>query len=157
MGDLFAGGEAGLVQRAGLDGVREVGGLGQREVDVAFRQCAQDLLVADILAGAEGTGRDAEGKAPRGEARALRDRHADEAVPFEDGVGEAELARSVRDDGAGLKAARRDRDIVMRRRHAGHPVELETIVNCVFPGRPSWPGGVPAARLPSISGNAAKR
>ena len=138
LGDLDAGGEAGVVQPVGLDGVREVGGLGQHEVDVAFRQCAQYPLVADILAGLKGAGRDAEGKAPRGEARALRDGDADEAVPFEDGVGEAELARPVRDDGAGLEAPRRDRDIVSRRRHAGHPVELETIVHCTFPGRLPW-------------------
>ena len=67
--DLLAGRERGFVQLAGLDGVREVRGRRQLEVDVAFRQRGQDLLVADVLTRAEGTGRDAERESPRREAR----------------------------------------------------------------------------------------
>ena len=94
----------------------------------------EDSLVADVLAGAERAGRDAEGQAPGGELRALPSRHADEAMPFEDRVGQAEFAAVVGDAGAGLQPPRRDGDVVGLRRHAGHPVEIETIVHRVFPG-----------------------
>ena len=140
--DLRARREAGLVQRVGLDGVHEVGGFGEREVDVARRERAQDPLVADVLAGREVTDRDAEREAPGGQMRALPSGHADEAMPFEDGVGQAKLTLAVRDEGAGLEAPRRDRDVVGFRRHAGHPVEFETIVHRAFPGtsRHTWHG-----------------
>ena len=132
--DLLAGREASLIQRVGLDSVHEVGGFGQREVDVARRQCREDPLVADVLAGLESTGRDTEREAPGGEPRTLLDGHADEAMPFENGMGEAEFAPAVGNGGAGLEASRRDRDVVGLCRHAGHPVEFETIVHRVFPG-----------------------
>ena len=162
---LHAGRERGVVQRHGLHGVREVGGGRQREVDGACRQCREYLLVADIRAGREVAGRDAEGEAPRGEARTLRDRRADEAVSFEDGMGQAERAPSVRHEGAGIEAASRDRDIVCRRRNAGHPVEFETIAHhvllcstrCVRQGclhyRETANGGsLPASRTPNPPG-----
>ena len=41
------------------DGVREVRGRRQIEVDVAFRERGQDLLVADVLPGYEDVRRDA--------------------------------------------------------------------------------------------------
>ena len=63
-------------------------------------------------------------------------------MPFEDRVGQAELTLAVGDEGAGFEAPRRDRDVVGLCRHAGHPVEFETIVHRVFPGttRCSWHG-----------------
>ena len=74
--------------------------------------------------------------------RALLRRLADEAMPFEDGVGKSEFARPVRNERAGLEAPRRDGDVVGLRRNAGHPLEFETIVHPVFPGaaRCSWHG-----------------
>ena len=53
-------------------------------------------------------------------------------VSFEDGVGEAELTLPVRDDGACLEATRRNRDVVSRRRNAGHLVEFESLKHQAF-------------------------
>ena len=140
--DLPARRERCRVELEGLDGVREVGGRGQFEADVAFRQRGQDLIVADILPGAEGACRDAERESPRGETSASWNRCADEPVPFEDGVGKAKTMLPVRDGGTCLEAARRDRDIVFRRRHAGYLGEFETIGHRVFSGsvRSMWHG-----------------
>ena len=132
--DLPARRERRLVQCEGLDGIREVRGRRQLEVDVAFGERGQDLRVARVLPGVEVAGRDAERKAPRVEAGSVRDGCAHEPVSFEHGVGEAELALPVRDDGARLEAARRDGDVVARRGHAGHLVEFETIGHRVLSG-----------------------
>ena len=143
--DLPARRERRFVQRAGFDGVEEVRRRRKLEVDVAFGQCGQYLPVADVLPGTEGTGRDAEWESPRREVRALRNRRADEPVSFEDGVGKAELVRSVRDHGARLQAARRDRDVVFRRRDARHPIEVESVVHRVLPRSGLACGPGPAA------------
>ena len=90
-------------------------------------QCPQDSLVADVLARLQRAGGDAEGEPPGGELRALRNRHANEAMPLHDRVGQAELSRLVGNEGAGLQAPRSDRDVVVRRWKTGHPVEFETV------------------------------
>ena len=132
--DLLARHERRLIQLVGLDGVHEVRGRWKLEVDVAFRQRGQDLLVADVLSGIEVAGRDAERESPRGEVRTLRNRRTDEAVSFEDGVGKPEFGRPVCNHGARFEAPRRNRDVVSLCRHAGHVVEFETIEHDVFPG-----------------------
>ena len=132
--DLPAGPERRLVQREGLDGVGEVRGRRQREVDIALGQRGQDLRVAHVLPGVESASRDAEREPPRGEAGAVRNGSAHEPVPLQNGVGKAELGVSVRDDGLRFKTARRDRDVVARRGHARDPVEFETFGHRFFSG-----------------------
>ena len=132
--DLLARHERRLIQLVRLDGVHEIRGRWKLEVDVALRQCGQDLLVADVLSGTEVTGRDSERESPRGEVRSLGNRGTDETVPFEDGVGKAEFFLPTGNDGACVQAPRRNRDVVSRRRDARHLVEFETIEHDVFLG-----------------------
>lgn len=125
--NLFARRERYLVQLVGLDGIPEVRGRRKVEVDAASRKCGQHLPIAHVLPGAEGTDRNAEGQAPRGEMFAPRYRLAREPVSFEYGVGEPEFTRPVLDHDASLRAAGRNRDVVSRCRGAGHLVEFESI------------------------------
>ena len=125
--DLLARHERRFIEFVGLDGVQKVRARRKLEVDVALGKRGQDLLVADVLAGDEVTGGDSERESPRREVRPLRNRCADEPVSLEDGVGEAERVRPVRDHGARCEAARRDGDVVSRRRDARHLVEFESV------------------------------
>ena len=130
--DLLARRERRFVQRVGLDGVHEVRSRRELEVDIALRERAEDLCVADILPRGKGAGRDAERETPGREVCILWHRRTDEPVPFEHCVGEAKLARPICNHGARLEAPRRDRDVVSHRRDTCHLVELESVEHLVF-------------------------
>ena len=121
--DLLARAEGPFVQIEGLDRVGEVRLRGKLEVDVALGERLQDLRVAGVLAGSERTDRNPEGKSPREEPGAVRDRLADEAVPLEHGVGKLKRAVSVLDVRSRVETPGRDRDVVPGGRHPRHPVE----------------------------------
>ena len=134
--DLFAGAEGGLVELEGLDRVGEVLLRGEREVDVALRERLQDLRVADVLAGGERAKRNSERKPPREEPRALGHGLPDEAVPFEDGMGEPICALAVGHLRPRFQSPGRDGDVVAGRGHPRHAVECKTLAHRSFPPLP---------------------